>query len=185
MALPSSAGRHWRSRGRSHARCGVAAFDDCTVCSVGASCNHLHRTGEANARPRAAEVRSSRTGTWDTHTLSTLDRLQWVRCSPLHPSAFDIAGTAQHCLVCFSTNWTRYAPLRLGLFRVGSSTERQRAIPTLVAKGGRLIVPIGRPRRAAPSAPAGGRGCGPWGTPWACRATGRFASHAFVRYRTL
>jgi hypothetical protein len=44
-------------------------------------------------------------------------------------------STALHCLACFSINRTRYAPLVLGLLRVGSSTERQRAIPTLVAKG--------------------------------------------------
>lgn len=173
MALPSSARRHGRSRGRAHARCGVAAFDDrAGFCR--ASCNHLHRTGDevgyANARPRVAEVRSSRTGTWDTHTLSTLHHLQWVRCSPLHPSGFEIAGTALHCLACFSINRTRYAPLVLGLLRVGSSTERQRAIPTLVAKGRDL--PTGRASESGSPGPraAGAVGLGGRHGPAARRA---------------
>ena len=65
-----------------------------------------------NACPSAAGARSSRTGSWGTHTLSTQARLQPARCPPPRPSWFDSVGMAEHChRACFSIGPTQYAPL--------------------------------------------------------------------------
>jgi hypothetical protein len=139
MALPSSARRHGRSRGHAHARCGVAAFDDHAGFCRTTTC---HRTGdEVGARSRVAEVRSSRTGTWDTHTLSTLHHLQWVRCSPPHPSGFD--GTALPRLLLDKSDTIRAPCVRApssGLLH-GKGTRHT----NLGCEGqGRLMLPTGR-----------------------------------------